>query len=57
MEQSAPPTPSKLTKKKVKGWTVKTKVTEQTDEESRKREEEAMKAIGEMLRKPPQPPK
>mgnify|MGYP001252428945 CR=1 FL=1 len=57
VEQPAPPTPSKTTKKKVKGWTVKTKVTEQTDEESRKREEEAMKAIGEMLRKPPQPPK
>jgi len=53
VEQAAPPTPSKPTKKKVKGWTVKTKVTEQTTEESREREDEALKAIGEMLRKPP----
>ena len=53
VEQAAPPTASKPTKKKVKGWTVKTKVTEQTTEESQKREDEAMKAIGEMLRKPP----
>jgi len=37
----------------VKGWTVKTKVTEQTTEENRARENEAIKAIGEMLRKPP----
>ena len=53
VEHSAPPTPSKSTKKKVKGWTVKTKVTEQTTEENRERENEAIKAIGEMLRKPP----
>ena len=51
VEQAAQPTSSKPTKTKVKGWTVKTKVADQTSEEGRKREEEAMKAIAEALRK------
>ena len=51
VEQAAQPTCSKPTKTKVKGWTVKTKVTEQTTEEGRMREEEAMKAIAGALRK------
>jgi len=45
--------PKKHTKRKVKGWTIKTKVTEQTSSEDREKEEQALRAIAEALRRPP----
>jgi hypothetical protein len=37
----------------IKGWKVKTKVAELSGDEATKREDEALRAIGESLRKPP----
>jgi len=48
-EKTQLPTPKKPTKRKVKGWTVKTKVPEQTSEEDRDKEQQALRAIAEAL--------
>lgn len=46
----SPSLPRKPAKRKVKGWTVKSKVAEQTSEEEKQKQEQALRAIAEMLR-------
>ena len=49
-DQSTPP-PALTKPTKVKGWTVKTKLSDQTSDEAKDNEEHALRAIAEALRK------
>lgn len=52
VDDAPQPTCAQPAKKKIKGWTVKTKVSDQTFDEARDNEEQALRAIAEALRKP-----